>query len=399
MTTTNHDSRAYRLSNIDMVRGLAIVIMAIDHVRDFFLANNLADPMNDPTVDPALYLTRWITHFCAPVFVLLAGTSAGLMTARKSPQELGMFLLKRGLWLLFVEVAIISTAMSFAPLGVSQLNGQTLLALQVIYAIGVAMIVLAAVQLLGHRFCLWAGLAIFFGHNLLDFFWPTTEILDTKWPLWVALHSQMSLTLGPFFIVFVYPLVPWIGVMLLGFGLAQVFERSPEEQKGLLMRIGISMIALFLLLRFIDGYGDTNHWQVQTSGMTATLMDFFNTSKYGPSLQFLLMTLGPALLLTAYADRFSGWLKDALVMFGRVPFAFYVAHWFLIHAASVVFGTLQGFPTSAFMTHFIFYPKEYGVGLVGVYVVWLAVIAALYPFCQWVAQVKARRRDWWLSYV
>ena len=399
MTTTNNDNRAYRLSNIDMVRGLAIVIMAIDHVRDYFLANNLQDPMNDPNVDPAIYLTRWITHFCAPVFVLLAGTSAGLMAARKTPQELGMFLLKRGLWLLFVEVAIISTAMSFAPFGISQLNGQTLLVLQVIYAIGMGMVMLAAAQLLGQRFCLWAGLAIFFGHNLLDTFWPVTEILDTKWPLWVALHSQLSASLGPLFLVFAYPLLPWLGVMLLGFGLARVFERPAEEQKTLLIRIGGAMIVLFFVLRLIDGFGDTNHWQMQASGVTSTVMDFFNTSKYGPSLQFLLMTLGPALVLTAYADRFSGWAKDALVMFGRVPFAFYVAHWFLIHAASILLGTMQGHPASTFMTHFIFYPKGYGLDLIGVYLVWVAVIAALYPFCRWVAAVKARRSDWWLSYL
>lgn len=392
-------ARAYRLSNIDMVRGLAIVLMAIDHVRDFFLVNNVQDPMGDPNVDPWLYFSRWITHFCAPVFVLLAGTSAGLMAARKTPRELGAFLVKRGLWLLFVEVALVSTAMTFAPFGVEQVGGRTILILQVIYAIGAGMVVLGGAQFLGRRACLAIGLAICFGQNLLDYVWPTTGLLDTQWPLWVALHSQMSVALGPFMILFGYPLLPWVGVMLVGFGMAGLFERPAQEQHALLLRFGVAAFALFLLLRFIDGYGDTNHWQSQPAGALYTVMDFFNTSKYGPSLQFLLMILGPALVLTALADRMQGWLKDALVMFGRVPFAFYIAHWYLIHTASVVLGLAQGFSLDQMTTLFVFYPRDYGLGLAWVYVVWLAVIVALYPFCRWVAGVKARRRDWWLSYL
>ncbi len=353
----NPNQRAYRLTNIDMVRGLAIVLMAIDHVRDFFLKDNLQDPMGDPHVDPVLYLTRWITHFCAPAFVLLAGTSAGLMTARKSASELGAFLFKRGLWLLVVEVAVISTAMSFAPFGIEQMGGKTVLVLQVIYAIGVGMMVLSAAQFLGRRACLALGLMIFFGHNVLDAFWPNTGILETQWPLWAALHSQMAVAAGPFMILFAYPLLPWLGVMLLGFGMAGVFEQDAAAQKSSLLKIAFGMIALFLLLRALDGYGDTNHWQIHSRGAVYTAMDFFNTSKYGPSLQFLLMTLGPAFLLTAYADVMCGRLKDVLVMFGRVPFAFYVAHWYLIHAGSVALGVVQGLPAGALMTHFVFFPK------------------------------------------
>ncbi len=397
--TDSTNNRGYRLSNIDMVRGLAIVIMAIDHVRDYFMIGGSQDPMGDPNASAVLYLTRFITHFCAPVFVLFAGTSAGLMAARKTPQELGLFLFKRGLWLLFVEVAIISTAMTFAPFGITQLGGQTAIIMQVIYAIGVSMMVLAGAQLLGRRFCLIAGLAIFCCHNLLDYVWPVTRLVETKWPLWAALHSQMSVSQGPFFILFVYPILPWVGVMLLGFGLSAVFDRPATEQRVLLLRIGVAMIAAFFVLRLFDGYGDTNHWQTQARGAIYTAMDFFNTSKYGPSLQYLLMTLGPALVLTAYADRLNGWLKNTLVMFGRVPFAFYIAHWFLIHAASVVLGTLQGFQWTQIMTSFVFYPKGYGLDLLATYCVWFGVIALLYPFCRWVADIKARRRDWWLSYL
>ncbi len=393
------NNRDYRLSNIDMVRGLAIVIMAIDHVRDYFMIGGARDPMSDPNASAVLYLTRFITHFCAPVFVLFAGTSAGLMVARKTSTELGLFLFKRGLWLLFVEAVIISTAQTFAPFGSTKLGGQTAVILQVIYAIGVSMIVLAAAQFLGRRFCLIAGLAIFCCHNLLDYVWPVTRLLETKWPVWTALHSQMSVSQGPFFILFVYPILPWVGVMLLGFGLASVFDRPAAAQKGLLLRIGVAMMAAFIVLRLLDGYGDTNHWQTQARGVIYTAMDFFNTSKYGPSVQYLLMTLGPALVLTAYADNFSGRLKDALVIFGRVPFAFYVAHWYLIHAASVLLGVIQGFQVHQMMTSFVFYPKGFGLNLVGVYIVWFGVIALLYPFCRWVANVKARRRDWWLSYL
>lgn len=393
------DRRVYRLTSIDMLRGLALVIMALDHVRDFTMAGSVQDPMASPDISPTLFFTRWITHFCAPVFVLLAGTSAGLMTRRKSPSELGSFLLKRGLWLILVEWFVISTAFTFAPLGLAPLHGLVLVPMGVIWAIGASMVALAGAQFLGRNACFWIGAAILLGHNLLDPVWPAGSLFSQGLPLWALLHAQLSRVAGPFMFLFAYPLLPWIGVMLLGFGAAGAFELSPGRRDGLLLRVGLALTAAFVVLRAFDLYGDPRHWQVQPHGAVATVLSFLNTTKYPPSLAFLLMTLGPAAILCAYADRLQGWWKDALVTFGRVPFAFYVLHLYLIHALSLVLGRLQGFPARDFLAIFSFYPKGYGVGLGLVYLLWTGVIAVLYPVCRSVAAVKARRSDWWLSYL
>ena len=399
MNSPHTDRRAYRLTSIDLLRGLVVVIMAIDHVRDFMMAAAAQDPSADPSVSPALFATRWITHFCAPVFVILSGTSAGLAVGRKSPAELSRFLAVRGAWLLFVEVFVVSTAATLSPFGVPQLGGRVLVIMQVIWAIGASMLVLAALSRIGRPACLVIGLAILSSHNLLDPYWPKTQLLDEQWPLWVALHAQMAHTAGPFLLVFVYPVLAWVGVMLVGFGIAGVFERSPDARNKALFWAGLSMTVAFVVLRAIDAYGDPNHWEQQPGGPIATVIDFLNATKYPPSLDFLLMTLGPAAMFTSFADRLTGFVRDTLVMFGRVPFAFYVAHFYLIHALSILLAVAQGFEAREFLTIFLFYPPGYGVGLVGVYAAWALVIVILYPFCRWVARVKARRTDWWLSYV
>ncbi len=392
------DRRAYRLTNIDFMRGLVIVIMALDHARDFFHGFSGQDPMNDPNIAPELFFTRWVTHFCAPVFVLLAGTSAGLMASRKTSRALGGFLLKRGLWLIAVEWFVISTAFTFSPFGIAQMGGLTPVILQVIWAIGASMVLLAGAQFFGRRACLVLGLVLVVGHNLVDPFWPASDITSTDLPLWASLHTQMSAVLEPFLLVFVYPLPPWFGVMLIGYGAVGVFEREPRERDAWLLRAGITMTLAFIILRALDVYGDPNGWQTQST-LVGTTLDFLNTSKYPPSLLFLLMTLGPMSILCAFADRWHGWFKDTMVMFGRVPFAFYVAHFYVLHLLSVGLGMMQGFQLSQMWTFFIFYPEGYGFGLVGVYLVWAVVMLMLYPFCRAVAGVKARRRDWWLSYV
>ena len=400
MTTA---ARSYRLTAIDMVRGLVIVVMAIDHVRDYFLAGTETDPMANPNVSVAIFATRWITHFCAPVFVLLAGTSAGLMVARKSHGELARFLFTRGVWLILVEILVIANAWTFAPFGIAEVGGLTWVSMQVIWAIGGSMVVLSGLQYLGRNACLALGAAVVAGHNLLDPVWPASQLLDRNWPIWVALHSTMTLPAGPFLFVFRYPLLPWIGVMTLGFGLSGIFELPPARRNAILLRAGAGLTLGFLLLRWSGIYGDPNPWQVQPGGVTATVIDFLNVTKYPPSLLFLLMTLGPAAMLCAMADRISGGvpgvIKDALVMFGRVPFAFYVAHLYLIHLLSVLLGVTQGFSPGQMMTHTRFYPRGFGIGLPETFLVWALVVALLYPLCRWVADVKARRRDWWLSYL
>jgi uncharacterized membrane protein len=395
----SQDARGYRLTSIDMLRGLVIVIMAIDHTRDFFSTAMSIDPMSDPNVSLPLAFTRWITHFCAPVFVLLSGTSAGLMAARKTPTDLFRFLFSRGLWLIFVEVFIISTATTYSPGGIEQLGGKTLAFMQVIWVIGASMVLLSVLQLLGRKACLVLGALIVLGHNALDGHWPaSTGLLDTSPPLWAALHVSMSKVAGPFHFLFLYPLLPWIGVMLVGFGASMLFEREAAARNRALLLWGCAITAGFLVLRFIDGYGEPNHWQTQARG-AATLVDFLNTTKYPPSLEFLAMTLGPAAIFCSFADRMRGFFKDMFVMFGRVPFAFYVAHFYLLHALSLLLGSMQGIPVRQLLTFPPFYPPGYGVSLPIVYAVWALVIALLYPFCRWVAGVKARSRAWWLSYV
>ncbi len=389
----------YRLNNIDLLRGLVIVIMAIDHVRDYVMAGAAQDPMADPDIGAPLFFTRWITHFCAPVFVFLAGTSAGLMAARRSRSALGAFLFKRGVWLIAVEWFVISTAFTYAPWGIEQMGGQVAVPMQVIWAIGASMVVLAGAQFLGARACLAIGGAILLGHNLLDPIWPSTGgAFDTSPPLWVALHAQMGFALGPFFLVFAYPLLPWIGVMLIGYGSAGVFREAPARRDARLLAWGVAATTAFLVLRTVDAYGDPNPWQIQGAGLR-TVLDYLNVTKYPPSLLFLLMTLGPSAVLCAYADEIPEMVKRPLITFGRVPFAFYVAHFYLIHTLSVLLGVFQGFEAKQFLTVMFFFPEGYGLGLPGVYAVWLLVVATLYPLCRWVAGVKARRHDWWLSYL
>jgi uncharacterized membrane protein len=398
--TNRRDQRAYRLTSIDLVRGLVIVIMAIDHVRDYFMAAAEQDPMTNPNVTIGLFATRWITHFCAPVFVFLAGTSTGLMASRRSASELSWFLFTRGLWLIVVECVVISTSSSFAPAGIAEAGGAVVLVMQVIWAIGASMIVLSAMQWCGRPGCFAIGAAILLAHNLLDSSWPTTRNpFEGQWPLWVALHAQMARRVGPFLFVFIYPLLPWVGVMFAGFGASSIFELSPDRRNRLLRSAGVGLTAAFVILRVLDVYGDPNPWQRQPGGLIATAIDFVNTTKYPPSLDFLLMTLGPAAVLCGFADRLRGRVRDTLIMFGRVPFAFYVAHIILIHTLSVLLGVIQGFDPRQLMTLFLFFPRGYGVSLAGVYGVWLIVVALLYPFCRWVADVKTRRHDWWLSYV
>jgi len=393
------DRRAYRMASLDILRGLVIVVMALDHVRDFLMTGSTQDPTFDPTTGPLLFATRWITHLCAPTFVFLSGVSAGLMARRKNPAELARFLLLRGLWLIAVEVVIVSTAASFAPTGISDLGGRTYIGLQVIWAIGASMVALAGVQYLGSRACLVIGSAIVLGHNLLDAVWPPVMTGASAAPLWTVLHVRQTYAVGPLWIFFSYPLLPWIGVMLLGYGSAALFDGPASLRDARLKRIGLALVLGFIVMRAVDLYGDPHHWHFYQDRFAATVMSFLATTKYPPSLLYLLVTLGAAAIICAYADRLRGGIREVLITFGRAPFAFYVAHLYLIHILAILLGVAQGFAASEFLTHYRYFPKGYGVGLGGVYLGWIAVVVMLYPLCRWVSVLKSRRTDWWLSYV
>jgi len=391
--------REYRLSSLDITRGLVIVLMALDHVRDFVMTAAVQDPTADPAASPLLFASRWITHFCAPTFVFLAGTSAGLMASRKSSGELATFLLTRGMWLIALEVVVISAAWSFAPTGVAGFGGRIYIAMQVIWAIGASMVVLAGAQFLGKCVCLGIGLAILLGHNLLDTAWPAASTTGTTGPLWVVLHARQLYEIGPFRIFFSYPLLPWLGVMFLGYGAAGLFQLPETSRTRRLLGIGIGLVMAFILLRAMNVYGDPSPWTAEPGGSAASVMSFLATTKYPPSLLYVLMTLGPAAIACAFVDRLPGSIRNVLLTFGRAPLAFYIAHLYLVHALAIVLGVAQGLAAEQFLTHYRFFPKGFGVGLWGVYLIWIAVIAMLYPLCRWVAALKARRKDWWLSYI
>jgi uncharacterized membrane protein len=317
-----------------------------------------------------------VTHLCAPGFVLLAGTGAFL--SRKPKGELSRFLLTRGLWLVFIELTLVNLGWTFHP--------RLIPVAQVIWAIGWSMVALAALIHLP----LWAvgafgGMLIAF-HNLFD----GARVAPLLSPQATARDVAISVLHVQNFPV-IYPLVPWIGVMAVGYAMGPLFTHEKRRRTLALALAGAACLAAFFVLRALNFYGDPAPW---TSDHP--VMSFFNTEKYPPSLLFLLMTVGPLLLLLAAAEKVRA---PALVTIGRVPFFFYVVHVYVIHAIAVVAGVTLGFPASAMMQPWPRLPQGFGVPLGAVYGVWILVILALYPACRWFAEVKKTRRDWWLSYV
>ncbi|MBC7949510.1 MAG: DUF1624 domain-containing protein, partial [Chitinophagaceae bacterium] len=318
-----------RIQSIDLLRGIVIVIMALDHVRDFFHDQAMVDdPTNLQTTTPILFFTRWITHFCAPVFVFLAGTSGFLQSLRKTKKELSLFLLKRGLWLVFAELAIVTLGLTFDPT-------YHVFILQVIWAIGTSMIILGLLVWLPFPLILLYGFVIVFFHNMLD---QVEAARGGQLNLfWKFVHG------GPFFQsfdpgnpqrgVFVpYAFVPWSGVMALGYCLGKLFQRDvdPAVRRKTLIGLGLGLIALFILLRTINQYGDPRHWSEQERGSFYSFLSFINTNKYPPSLLYLSMTLGPALVLLALIEKLQNRFTNFFVTIGRVPFFFYILHFYLI---------------------------------------------------------------------
>ncbi len=381
-----------RIESVDMLRGIVMVIMALDHVRDYFTDARF-DPTDLGQTTAGLFLTRWVTHVCAPAFVFLAGTSAFLSGRRgRSRAELSRFLVTRGLWLVLLEFTVVRWAWTFNLNYTSEL-----LFVQVIWALGISMIVLAVLVWLPIGAIAAVGVAMVLGHNALDGITP--QSLGPWGPLWMVLHVQGALPVGPqqVFVV-AYPLVPWIGVMAAGYAFGALLRRPEAERRRPLLFLGGALTLGFVALRAANLYGDPSPWEVQpTAGRT--LLAFLNTTKYPPSLLFLLMTLGPAIMALPLLERLTGQAARFFTTVGRVPLFYYVLHLYLIHAAALAVGILAGFPPAAFLTVWLNLPDGWGYPLPVVYLIWVGVVLALYPACRWFAGLKARRRDPWLSYL
>ena len=380
-----------RLDAVDVTRGIIMIVMALDHTRDYFGIPG-QNPTDMGTTTLALFLTRWITHFCAPTFFLLTGTGAFLSLRKKSPAQLSGFLFTRGLWLIFFE-AIIMRCFAY------QFNVDfRVTMLLVLWALGWSMITLAVLVRFPTIVATVFGIAMILSHNLLD------GVASAN-PIMTVLHQPGFLLNSPTHTVFVsYPLVPWIGVTALGYALGQIYNWSTEARRTFLLRSGIAVIVAFVVLRLLNVYGDPNRWAAQARPVM-TLVSFLNTTKYPPSLLFLLMTLGPVmLLLRAFERGVPAVLKPALV-FGRVPMFYYVFHFFLIHLLAVIVcyaqnGSAHWMFESPDLANYPFTaPPNWGFTLPIVYAVWITVVLVSYPLCRWFAALKQRRRDAWLSYL
>jgi uncharacterized membrane protein len=380
-----------RIESVDVVRGVIMIIMALDHTRDFFGIPG-QNPTDLTTASPALFLTRWITFFCAPVFFLLTGTGAYLSLRRKSPKELSRFLFTRGLWLIFLEVVVMRC---FAY----QFNfDYKVTMLLVLWALGWAMITLSALVYLPASVVTAFGVLLIVGHNLLD-------SVKSANPLWVILHSPGFVLNTPSHVVFAaYPLVPWIGVTAVGYGLGQIYRWNAERRRAFLLQLGIVAIVAFVAIRGINVYGDPSHWEGQKTAVL-TVCSFLNTTKYPPSLLFLLMTLGPAMIFLRAVDRGTPRMLRPALVIGKVPLFYYMVHFPLIHLLAVVvsyarYGSAHWMFESPDLGHYPFSaPPDWGYPLPVVYLIWALVVVTMYPLCRWFAALKQRRGESWLSYL
>jgi uncharacterized membrane protein len=402
--TSAPSTRSSRIVSVDLLRGLVMMLMALDHTRDYF--SGLPFPPEDLSKTfGALFITRIITHVCAPVFFLLAGTGAYLSVARgKSLSQVSRFFWTRGLWLVFLELTILRFAWNFTLTSVPLV--------QVIWALGWSMVAMALIVRLPVRWIAGLGVAIIVFHNLLDTITPAA--LGSFSSLWMVLHSPGLVSITPQMKFFVgYPLVPWIGVMAAGYAMGALLER--HDRRKWILGLGVALTLAFFVLRTLNLYGNgdagvqshfpssVGPWKVQPS-LTLTIIAFFNTLKYPPSLDYLLMTLGPALIVLACLDGVTAERGPGrvLLVFGRVPLFYYVIHIFLIHTMAILLGLLFHQPVS-WLWHggFIIQPPPagYGHGLPFVYLMWFIALLILYLPCKWYMKFKSQHRDWvWLSY-
>jgi uncharacterized membrane protein len=380
-----------RVESVDVVRGVIMILMALDHTRDFFGIPGQS-PTDLATTTPALFFTRWITHFCAPVFFLLTGTGAYLSLRRKSRGELSRLLLTRGIWLIFLELVVVRC---FAY----QFNfDYRVTMLLVLWALGWAMITLSGLVRLPTVVATVFGVLLIVGHNLFD-------SVKSAGPLWAILHSPGFVVNTPEHVVFVaYPLIPWIGVTAVGYSLGQVYSWDAERRRAFLLRLGLTLSLAFLGIRGINIYGDPSHWMRQKTAVI-TVLSFLNATKYPPSLLFLLMTLGPAMVFLWSVDRGTPSVLRPALTIGKVPMFYYVLHFALIHLLAVItcyvrYGSAHWLFESPDLAHYPFSaPSGWRYSLPVVYLVWGVVVVAMYPLCRWFAALKQRRSDLWLSYL
>lgn len=373
-----------------------MIIMALDHVRDLMHIDSIAqNPTDLATTTPLLFFTRWITHLCAPIFVFLAGTSVYLsLKSKNNVSETRQHLIKRGFWLLFLEFTVVNFGLFF------DIGFHTLL-FEVIATIGFGFIILGLLLKIPAKQLGITGLIIIFCHNLLPLI-PFTE------------GSVLKAVLAPFFSpvafplfagkVFVmgYPPIPWLGIMLTGFGFGRYFEMKNEERKKQFIKFGFGALTLFSILRFINIYGDPALWSIQKNAVF-TFLSFMNITKYPPSLLFCLVTLGIMILLLAFADQFNDRIKKVTVIYGKVPLFYFIIHFYLIHTITLIMLFAQGFHWSQFefATGTFGRPKniESGLPLWAIYLIWISVVAILYKPCIWYGTYKAKNSHWFLRYI
>ena len=386
-----------RIESIDLVRGVVMIIMALDHVRDYFHYDAfMYSPTDLSRTNVGLFFTRFITHYCAPVFVFLAGTSSSLYGLKRSKSELSFFLLTRGVWLVLIEIFAVGLFRTFNL-------AYTFSSLQVIWAIGLSMMALSAIIYMNRALILLTGLLLVVSHNLLD----TIHVQGNSLPafLWSILHDEKHFTFGRFLVFVHYPVLPWLGVMILGYCLGSLYapDYDPRQRKRILRLLGVGALGLFVILRLDNWYGDAAHWSVQTNAVFS-LLSFLNVTKYPPSLLYLLITLGPALILLATMEKPLNSLSRKIVTFGRVPMFYYLAHILLIHILAVVAALITGHSGMGILNNAVNSIPElkgYGFGLAIVYTVWIAIVLLLYPLCKWFERYKRNHQSeyWWLSYL
>lgn len=386
-----------RVQSIDILRGIVMVIMALDHTRGFFHYSSSmgADPMDLETTTPFFFFTRWITHFCAPVFVFLSGTSVFLFEAKgKTKKQVSTFLLTRGLWLILVEILII------VPLWEFSFNS---IDLQVIWAIGLCMVIFSALIFLPIRVLFFIGIIIIFSHNLLD----GIKIHEENWQsfLWALVHERHKFTITENMRILVaYPFLPWLGLMITGYCMGTLYTKNypAAKRKNILLFTGLGLIMLFILIRSFNIYGDMHQWAEQRNAMY-TFLDFIKITKYPPSLLFILITIGIALVVLSRLENVSNKLTNKIAVFGKVPFFYYIAHLFVIHLTAfiaffIMGGTWQQLDPTGF--HHSNLPPSFGFSLTVTYIAWIAIIILLYFPCRWYNNYKSNHKEkWWLSYL